>query len=118
MNFFRPLRPVGPQRLTITSDTIVLWEPCSQSHGEIVPGYAKYLLDLGYRVMVLMTPDRIDEGLFCRFAHPKLHLTTLFQRQIRRFMKKRTVHNAAGVLISTAGKVPRDKNGAPDLGRV
>lgn len=118
MSLFKFLRPDGQQGPTITSDTIVLWEPCSQSHGEIVPGYAKYLLDLGYRVVVLMTPERIDEGLFCRFADPKLHLTTLSQRQIRRFMKKNAVHNAAGVLISTAGKVPTDKNGAPDLGRV
>lgn len=103
---------------SITSETVVLWEPCSQSHGEIVPGYAKYLLDLGYEVVVLMTPDRIGEGLFSRFAHSKLHLTTLSQRQIRRFMKTQDVRSAAGVLISTAGKMPTDKTGAPDLDQV
>lgn len=103
---------------SITSETVVLWEPCSQSHGEIVPGYAKYLLDLGYEVVVLMTPDRISEGLFSRFAHSKLHLTTLSQRQIRRFMKTQDVRSAAGILISTAGKMPKDKTGAPDLDQV
>lgn len=103
---------------SITTEAVVLWEPCSQSHGEIVPGYAKYLVDLGYEVIVLMTPDRIDEGLFSRFAHSKLHLTSLSQPQIRRFMKTQDVRSAAGILITTAGKIPKDKNGAPDLDKV
>lgn len=102
----------------VSPKTVILWEPCSQSHGEIVPGYAKYLLDLGFDVLVLMTPDRIEEGLFSRFTHPRLHLTSLSQRQIRRFMKTQDVHTAAGILISTAGKMPMDKTGAPDLNRI
>lgn len=99
----------------ITPESFILWEPCSQSHGEIVPGYAKYLLDLGYHVVVLMTPERISEGLFARFTHSRLCLATLSQRQIRRFMKTQNVHVAAGILITTAGKIPVDKTGAPDL---
>lgn len=102
----------------VTPETAILWEPCSQSHGEIIPGYAKYLLDLGYDVLVLMTPDRIREGLFSRFTHPQLHLATLSQRQIRRFMKTQDVLKAAGILISTAGKMPMDKTRTPDLNRV
>ncbi len=118
MRLLTRLFALRQQRPPISSDTVILWEPCSQSHGEIVPGYAKYLLDLGYRVVVFMTPDRIGEGLFCRFSHPKLHLATLSQRQIRRFMKTPDVRSAAGILISTAGKMPTDGAGAPDLERV
>lgn len=118
MSYIRRLLARSQQYPFITSETVILWEPCSQSHGEIVPGYAKYLLNLSYEVVVLMTPDRIGEGLFSRFSHPKLHLTSLSQRQIRRFMKTQSIRSAAGILISTAGKIPTDKTGAPDLGQV
>ena len=51
----------------IKDNTFFVWEPCSQSHSEVVPGYVKYLLDLGYHVSVLVNPDRYKEGLFSRF---------------------------------------------------
>lgn len=100
------------------SETFILWEPCSHSHGEIVPGYAKYLLELGYKVLVLVTPARIDEGLFSRFSHPGLQVADLSQRRIRRFMRRPEIGSAAGVLITTAGKLPDRPDGRPDLVRV
>lgn len=106
------LRPHFPK---VLENTFVVWEPCSKSHGEIIPGYAKYLLDLGYEVLVLMTPDRIDEGLFARMSNPKLTLAKLSQRQIRRFLKTPDIHDAAGILITTAGKLSRDADHRTDL---
>lgn len=109
------LRPKYPE---VDAETFILWEPCSKSHGEIVPGYTSYLLSLGYKVLVLMTPERISEGVFSRMQHPRLILGDLPQRQIRKFMKTEAVHKAAGVLITTAGKLPRLENASPDLNAV
>ena len=50
-------------------NTYFVWEPCSKSHAEVVPGYCKLLLDAGYNVSVLIEPKRIDEGLFSNFEH-------------------------------------------------
>lgn len=107
-----------PQFPKLDEDTFVLWEPCSKNHGEIIPGYAKYLLDMGYKVLVLMTPARIPEGLFSHFDHPRLQLGRLTQRQIRRFMKTDEIHKAAGILVTTAGKLPERADGAVDFGAV
>lgn len=105
----------APEWPEIDANTAILWEPCSKSHGEIVPGYAQILLDLGYRVVVLMTPKRIPEGLFSRMTHPRLVLTQLSQRQIARFVKTPAVHEAAVLLVSTAGKLPHLPDARVDL---
>lgn len=104
-----------PEWPHIDKQTALLWEPCSKSHGEVVPGYAKILLDLGYRVVVLMTPDRISEGLFSRFEHPNLVLTTLTQRRIRKLVKTPVARQAGVLFISTAGKLPHRPDATLDL---
>lgn len=100
----------SPDWPDIDENTAILWEPCSKSHGEVVPGYAQLLLDLGYRVVVLMTPQRISEGLFDRISHPKLVLTQLSQKQIARFVKTPHIHKTAVFLVSTVGKLPHRPN--------
>lgn len=111
--FFNSLLPAKAP--PIDKDTFVLWEPCSRSHGEIVPGYTRYLLDLGYRVVVFVTPDRLTEGLFSRFDHPGLTLARLSQRQIRRLMHRPEIRRAAGLLVTTAGKLPHGADQRIDL---
>lgn len=95
-------RPAPPQ---VGPDTFLLWEPCTHSHAEVVPGFARYLLDLGYRVCVCMTPARYDEGLFSRFEHPGLQLCRMSQSALRRHFRARGMGNAAGMLITTARKI-------------
>ena len=86
----------------IDDNTFLLWEPCSQNHAEVVPGFAQYLLDLGYRVSVLITPERITEGLFSLFGEDdRLYLSLMTQQQIRRFLLKNGIGQARGILIST-----------------
>jgi hypothetical protein len=89
----------------ISPNTFFVWEPCSHSHAEVVPGYAKYLLDLGFDVSVLLTPERLDEGLFSRFSHDRLTLNRMSQPAIVRYFKRHGLSNAQGVLITTAGKI-------------
>lgn len=102
--FDRPEPPrVGP-------GTFLVWEPCTHSHAEVVPGYVRYLLDLGYQVCVCMSPARYDEGLFDRFEHPGLQLCRMSQAALRRHFRARGMENAAGMLITTARKI----SGAPD----
>ncbi|MEM8730660.1 MAG: hypothetical protein AAGF79_12145 [Pseudomonadota bacterium] len=102
----------------VTPETFVLWEPCSKSHGEVVPGFARYLRDLGFEVLVLMTPARLDEGLFARFDPACIRHGNLSQSQIRRFVQHPELRRAAGVMVSTAGKLPDTREGAVDLDRV
>lgn len=95
----------GEQAPAIGPNTFLVWEPCTYSHAEVIPGYVKYLLDLGYDVSVLATPDRFDEGLFARFRDPRITLNRLSQRAIRRHFAKQGLGDARGILVTTARKI-------------
>ena len=94
--------------------TFFVWEPCSKSHSEVVPGYAKYLLDLGYKVSVIVNPEKLKEGVFCRFSDPNLILNSISRSKAKKFFSKRGLSNAKGILVTTVGKLSngRDYNGA------
>ncbi len=97
--FFDSKKPV------IKDNTFIVWEPCSKSHSEVVPGYAKYLLDLGYHVSVLVNPKKYKEGLFCRFNCGNISYNVMSRKQIRKFFKKDPLDKVKGVLVTTAGKL-------------
>ncbi len=88
----------------VKENTFLVWEPCSVSHSEVVPGFCKYLLDLGYHVSVLVHPNRYKEGLFDRFCDKNLTLNQLTQKEIKKYFKN-TNTTAKGVLVTTAGKI-------------
>ena len=94
-------------QVACNENTFFVWEPCTYSHAEVVPGFAKYLLDLGYEVSVLITPDRYKEGLFAKFGDfdGRIHFNKLSQRQIRKFIKNNGLANAKGLLLTTSGKL-------------
>ena len=77
----------------------------------MVPGFTKYLLDLGYRVSILITPERIDEGLFSRFGkNENVRLNRLPQKAIRALLLENGIGNAKGILITTmTGKIDTGK---------
>ena len=89
----------------IKSNTFIVWEPCSKSHSEVVPGFCKYLLDLGYHVSVIVNPPKYKEGLFSRFKDENLTLNKMSRKQIKEFFKKDSLQEAAGILVTTAGKL-------------
>ncbi len=80
-------------------------EPCSKSHAEVVPGYVKYLIDLGYNVSVCINPDRLKEGLFSRFKNPKIFLNKISKRQICNYLKNNDLRNVKGIMVTTIGKL-------------
>ena len=90
---------------SISHDTFLVWEPCTYSHAEVVPGYVKYLLDLGFAVSVFVTPQRYEEGLFSRFDDTRISLNRLSQTAIRRFFRANGLAQARGILITTARKI-------------
>lgn len=89
----------------IKENTFLLWEPCSKSHSEVIPGYAKYLRDLGYHVSVLLTPKRYKEGLFSRYSDENITLNKLSQKNIKKFFLKSNLANVSGVMVTTVGKL-------------
>lgn len=89
----------------IKNNTFIVCELCSQSHSEVVPGYAKYLLDLGYHVSVMVNPDRYKEGLFERFKDENITLNKLTRKETKDYFKNNSLENVKGVLITTVGKI-------------
>lgn len=92
------------------SDTFFVWEPCSKSHSEVVPGYAKYLLDLGYKVSVIVNPEKLKEGVFCRFSHPNLILNKISRSRAKKFFLKKGLADAKGILVTTVGKLSNGRD--------
>ena len=95
----------GQKKPVIKENTFLLWEPCSKSHSEVIPGYAKYLRDLGYHVSVLLTPERYKEGLFSRYKDENISLNKLSQKDIKKFILNSDLSDVKGVLVTTSGKL-------------
>ncbi len=89
----------------IKENTFIVWEPCSKSHSEVVPGFCKYLLDLNYHVSVLVSPKRYKEGLFSRFKDENISYNKLSQKEIRTYFKNNPIDDVKGVMVTTVGKI-------------
>ena len=89
----------------IKDNTFLVWEPCSKSHSEVVPGYVKYLRDLGYHVSVLVNPEHYKSGLFCRFNDTNISYNYMNRNEIKDFFKRDSLENVKGVLVTTGGKL-------------
>lgn len=97
--FFKEKKPF------IGNNTFLLWEPCSKSHAEIIPGYAKYLLDLGYEVSVMISCDKYHKGLFSRINNDKISINKFNQKEACRYFEKYGLNGAKGCLITTARRL-------------
>jgi hypothetical protein len=98
--------------------SFVVWEPCSRNHGEVVPGFVRYLRELGYPVSVLVSPGRIREGLFGRIDDPGVRVFGLPQRRIRRWVRHGGLRGSLGVMVTTASKLPARDDGRIDYQQV
>ncbi|MBL9214417.1 MAG: hypothetical protein JNG83_02965 [Opitutaceae bacterium] len=105
----RPLWPEG---------AFLMWEPCTNNHAEVVPGYARYLLDLGFEVVVLVPERCLRQGLFARFPHPRLHCWGLPRFVIMRLLRRHGLRHAQGLFVTTAGKLVPKRGERYDLDRV
>ncbi|MCQ2753436.1 MAG: hypothetical protein MJ231_00120 [bacterium] len=99
------------QKPIIKDNTFIVWEPCSKNHSEVVPGYVKYLIDLGYHVSVCVEKEHIKNGLFLRFdKNEKISLNKISSKNLRKFFKKADLNNVKGVLVTTVGKLCDNSN--------
>ncbi len=89
----------------IKENTVLVWEACSLSHAEVVPGFVKYFADLGYHVSVLVDPDRLKEGLFEKFNLPNVTLNKIKTKDTRKFFLNADLSDIKGVMVTTVGKI-------------
>ena len=89
----------------IKENTFLLWEPCSKSHSEVLPGFAKYLIDLGYHVSVLTNSKNFKDGLFCKYKEENISYNNMSKRQVRKYFKNTDLSDVKGLLVTTVGKL-------------
>lgn len=89
----------------IKDNTFIVWEACTLSHSEVVPGFVKYLSDLGYHVSVLVDPDRLKEGLFERFNLENVTINKIKTKDSRKFFKSADLSKIKGIMVTTVGKI-------------
>lgn len=94
--------------VAVDEKTVFVWEPCTKNHAEVVPGFCRYLLDLGYRVIAFVHPDRLKEGLFARFAEENLYVYGMRRKQVFRYLKHTDINMAQGMIVTTAGKIVKN----------
>ena len=90
---------------TISENTFFVWEPCTYCHAEVVPGYVKYLLDLGFNVSLFIAPERVDEGLLSRFRDARISINRVSRAAALRYFREHGLSKASGILITTARKI-------------
>ncbi len=93
------------KRPIIKNNTFIVWEPCSKSHAEVIPGYVKYLLDLGYHVSVCISPINYKMNVFARFKNDNLDINKMSEKQVKTFFKKDKLLDVKGVLITSFHKL-------------
>ena len=55
-------------------------------HGEVLPGMAKYFMDLGYKVSVVLSAENFAQKPFCRM--PEIKVFCLNEFLLKRFLQK------------------------------
>ena len=89
----------------IKENTVCVWEACTVSHSEVVPGFVKYFHDLGYHVSVLVDPDRLKEGLFDKFNLENVTLNKIKTKDTKKFFLNNDLTNLKGIMVTTVGKI-------------
>ena len=88
------------KKAPVAPGTVLLCEP-NNGHSECVIGFAKYLLDLGYKVDVLLTVKNLHENAFCRFRHPGLRVFGYGQHLLRKVLRLSKIKQYEFVMITT-----------------
>jgi hypothetical protein len=89
-------------------NTFIIWEPHTKTHADTVPGWAKYFLDMGYRVIAVVGSNRINNGLFM-YSHENLKVIRLPQPLARLWLRNKKFSDAAGILVTSAEQLKRGK---------
>lgn len=91
--------------IKIFKNTFIVWSTSPIFHSEVDPGYAKYLADLGYNVLVLRTYNSVQNSIWKNIREPNIRIVNLSQREIYDFLySEKTVKNKniKGILVTTS----------------
>lgn len=113
LDFVKKMLPV--KKPIIKDNTFLIWEPCGKSHAEVVPGFAKYLCDLGYHVSVIVSKNAYKENLFSRIGENlNISYNKMSKYQARAYFKQADLSDVKGLLVTTVDKLCK----APHFDRV
>lgn len=76
------------RRHPVAGRTILILEP-NYCHGEVIPGFCRHLLDMGYRVDVLMHHSLARQSPLCCFKEGDIHIFTAMCTSWKRLAKAR-----------------------------
>lgn len=89
------------RRHPVAGRTILILEP-NYCHGEVIPGFCRHLLDMGYRVDVLMHHSLAGQSPLCCFKEGDIHIFTAMCTSWKRLAKARVLTRYEAILISTS----------------
>lgn len=89
------------RRHPVAGRTILILEP-NYCHGEVIPGFCRHLLDMGYRVDVLMHHSLARQSPLCCFKEGDIHIFTAMCTSWKRLAKARVLTRYEAILISTS----------------
>jgi hypothetical protein len=91
---------IGYFTADIKENTILLIEP-NDCHGEVIPGFAKYLLDLGYAVDIIMIWELSWMQPLCRFNDPGIRTMVIPHSFINDLFDKPVTKNYKKILLTS-----------------
>lgn len=89
------------RRHAVAGRTILILEP-NYCHGEVIPGFCRHLLDMGYRVDVLMHHSLARQSPLCCFKEGDIHIFTAMCTSWKRLAKAPVLNRYEAILVSTS----------------
>ena len=80
----------------------VLIIEANDCHGEVLPGYAKYFLDMGYNVNIIMHSDVYKSHPFCRMNSAHLSITHLCSIHLHKLSKLDNLKDYQYILVNSS----------------
>ncbi len=89
------------RRHAVAGRTILILEP-NYCHGEVLPGFCRHLLDMGYRVDVLMHHSLAGQSPLCCFKENEIQIFTAMCTSWKRLAKDPVLNRYEAILVSTS----------------
>jgi hypothetical protein len=84
----------------VKANTVLIIEPHNYHH-EVVPGYAKYFVDLGYALDIIMLPETKQDNVFCRYHDRNIHLHRLTLKMMTKYVSLKRLYRYSVVFVTT-----------------
>lgn len=89
------------RRHAVAGRTILILEP-NYCHGEVLPGFCRHLLDMGYRIDVLMHHSLAGQSPLCCFKENEIQIFTAMCTSWKRLAKAPVLNRYEAILVSTS----------------